>query len=231
MMNFAEALGCRRLPLLEYFGETLSQPCVQCDQCVARVAKIERMDATLSARKFFSCVVETGEVFGAAHIISILRGSRSRKVSSKGHDRLASYGSGKEHLEEEWRRLAREFVKLGLLETDREFGGLRLTSSGRSVLRSGEKVFVPKTAHHGAPAIKVSQDCSELFQRLRELRKGLAEEAGMPAYVVFSDRALQEMAAVRPRDERQFLAINGVGQAKLARYGNTFLRVIREYCQ
>jgi ATP-dependent DNA helicase RecQ len=233
MMNFAEARGCRRLPLLGYFGETLEEPCAQCDHCAATAmgTSIERTDVTVAAQKFFSCIVQTGGVFGIAHIISVLRGSRSKHVLSRHHDRLPGYGSGREHLEEEWRRLAREFVKLGLLETDREFGSLRLTSTGRSVLRAGEKVFVAKAKALHAPAIKVGQDCSELFQRLRELRRELAEKAGMPAYIVFSDRALQEMAAVRPKDEGQFLSINGVGQAKLARYGNAFLRVIREHSQ
>ncbi|MGO8929194.1 MAG: RecQ family ATP-dependent DNA helicase [Limisphaerales bacterium] len=143
LMRFAEARDCRRKPLLAYFGETLGQPCGHCDNC-AQPVKGEMTDATAAAQKFLSCVKLTGQSFGPAHIIALLRGSRAEKVLARKHDRLSAFGIGKEHSTEQWRVLAHQFVWLGLLEQDFEFGSLHLTPTGWDVLHGKEKVLVPR---------------------------------------------------------------------------------------
>jgi len=231
LMRYAEARDCRRIPLLAYFGETLSQPCGHCDNCIQAPEPGETTDVTTAAQKFLSCVKRTGQLFGPSHIIAVLRGSRAEKVLSRGHDRLSAYGIGMDHSTEEWRDLAQQFIQQGLVEQDLEFGGLRLTPKGWQVLK-GEPVRVTTPSRPALPPEPArAEHDPELFQRLRELRKGLAYRAGVPAYVIFSDRALTEMATFYPQDEARFLAINGVGQAKLANYGAAFLQVIREHCR
>ena len=232
LMRMAEARDCRRVPLLAYFGETLTQPCGHCDNCIQIPDTGETTDVTVAAQKFLSCVKRTGEMFGPAHIIAVLRGSRSERVLARRHDQLSTYGIGLEHSTEEWRELAQRFIHLGLVDQDLEFGGLRLTPKGWDVLKEKEKVLVAvERAPVTAQAASQLEHDSGLFQRLRELRRELADKASVPAYVIFSDRALIEMATVLPQDEMQFLAIDGVGHVKLANYGAAFLKVIRDYCQ
>src|SRR5207249_3241795 len=177
------------------------------------------------------CVKLTGQIFGLAHIIAVLRGSRAKRVVTRAHDRLSIFGAGNEHSTEEWRELGQQFIKLGLLEQDLEFGGLHLTREGWNILDGKQKVLVPirGAAAAATPAASSEQHDPELFEQLRKLRKALADRAGVPAYVIFSDRALLEMATFFPQDQAQFLGINGVGQAKLANYGDHFLEVIRAY--
>jgi ATP-dependent DNA helicase RecQ len=243
MMRYAETTGCRRVPLLTYFGEPPARSqtaapgaeceaqtrCGHCDNCLAGEQPVELIDVTVAAQKFLSCVWRTGELFGPAHIIDVLRGSQSQRIVAKGHDRLSTHGIGKEFSKEEWRELATQFLEQGLVEQDLQFGGLRLTAKARPVLK-GEKVLVQRAKAVTPPAelIRPEHD-PELFDRLRRLRRELADQAGVPAYIVFSDRALLEMATRRPQSPEQFLAINGVGEAKLARYGEAFLAVIHEY--
>ncbi len=189
-------------------------------------------DVTAAARKFLACVKVTGQMFGVAHLVAVLRGSRAEKVRTRGHDRLSVFGTGREHSAAEWSRLVERFLQLRLLERGLDFGGLRLTSKGWNVLNEKEKVLVPAEGDHSAapPAPTAQAHDAELFQKLRDLRKTLADRAGVPAYVIFSDRALSEMAKFLPQNRTQFLAINGVGQVKLGTYGDEFLRVIRAHC-
>ncbi|MBI5383663.1 MAG: DNA helicase RecQ [Verrucomicrobia bacterium] len=231
LLRYAEARDCRRIPLLAYFAETLDQPCGHCDNCVQPPDLGEKKDVTTEAQKFLSCVKRTGEMFGPNHIIAVLRGSRAERVLSRGHDRLTTCGIGKDHSTEAWRELAREFIHQDLVEQDLQFGGLRITDKGWKVIK-GEKVLVAvgQALAAASPTVSAKHD-AELFERLRELRKELAAQASVPAYVIFSDRALTEMATFFPQDETQFLAINGVGEVKLANYGAAFLQVIREHCQ
>jgi len=187
---------------------------------------------TEAAQKFLSCVRRTGEMFGAAHVIDVLRGSRSQRVVARGHDRLSTHGIGTQFSKDEWRELARQFIEQGLVEPDLQFGGLRLTRKSRPVLK-GERVFVrcqPVDATAPGARATPGQHDAELFERLRQLRRELADRAGVPAYVIFSDRALVEMATQFPQTAGQFLAINGVGEAKRANYGETFMKVIRDHC-
>jgi ATP-dependent DNA helicase RecQ len=231
MMRFAETTGCRRGPLLAYFGDTHTHDCGGCDNCRAGERPVELRDVTEAAQKFLSCVKRTGEMFGAAHIIDVLRGSRSQRVLERGHDRLSTHGIGIEFSKEEWRELARQFIDQGLVEQDLQFGGLCLTKKSRPVLK-GEKVFVRCEPMPEAPAgwAPPGEHDAALFERLRRLRRELADRAGVPAYIIFSDRALVEMATRFPQNGEQFLAINGVGEAKRANYGGAFMKVIRDHC-
>jgi superfamily II DNA helicase RecQ len=142
LMRFAEARDCRRQPLLAYFGETLDQPCGHCDNCVQPV-KGEMSDVTAAAQMFLSCVKLTGQSFGPAHIIAVLRGSRAKRVLARRHDRLSIFGTGKEYSTEQWSALAHQFIRLGLLDQDFEFGNLHLTPKGWDVLHGKEKGLVP----------------------------------------------------------------------------------------
>jgi ATP-dependent DNA helicase RecQ len=231
LMRYAEARECRRVPLLDYFGEHLDGECGHCDNCVRGPRTGESVDVTAEAQKLLSCVKLTGQMFGPAHIIAILRGSRSARVLERGHDRLSAYGVGKEHSTAQWRDLAQQFISLGLAEQDLEFGGVRLTPKAWDVLQGKEKVFVSveHIAVNTAAADPNAEHDAELFELLRKVRRELADEVKLPAYMIFSDRSLVEMATFLPWDDTQLLSINGVGEAKLAKYGDQFLQAIRTY--
>ena len=220
MARYAEARECRRTPLLSYFGETFHpDTCGFCDNCLTAKTEVEKIDATAAARKFLGCVVRTGQMFGVSRIVDILRGSRSAETLRRRHDRLPEYGTGQEHAAAEWRRLADEFIRLGLLEQDMEHGSLRLTPKGQATL-DGAEVHVPAATSRAAVALTTEPAHDEaLFARLRGLRRELADAADLPPYVVFSDRSLTEMATYFPQSEERFLAIHGVGRRKLAQYG------------
>jgi len=174
-MRFAEARECRRRPLLAYFGDTFVRTCGHCDNCVQAV-KGEVTDVTAAAQVFLSCVKLTGQSFGLAHIIAVLRGSRAKKVVARRHDRLSVFGIGKEHSTEQWRALAQQFIRLSLLEQELEFGSLRLASKGWDVLNGKEKVFVAReraplaaaaatTSHHHAPGSTITVRSASPFSK------------------------------------------------------------------
>jgi ATP-dependent DNA helicase RecQ len=231
MLRYAQTLSCRRQPLLGYFGEAPQGNCGQCDRCICPAAATPAVDITEPAQKFLSCVKRTGETFGAGHIIDVLRGSHSEKVIARQHDQLSTYGIGRDLSGEAWRALAGQFIDQGLLEQDFRYGSLRITAKGWRVLK-GEKAFGTLDA---APVKASESQLSAadfdpgLFEELRVLRRRIALEAGVPSYVVFSDRALIEMARFRPRNDQEFLAINGVGEVKLQKYGAPFLERIRKF--
>jgi ATP-dependent DNA helicase RecQ len=233
MLRFAEATGCRRVPLLDYFGEAYDvEHCGHCDNCLRE--EVELVDLTIPAQMFLSCVKRTGEIFGMTHIIDVLRGSRSQKVLSRRHDRLSTYGIGKAFTHKEWQSLARQFIQQGLLEQDADHGSLRLTPCAFDVFR-GEQVRGTLPTH--APVAQVrSPDADEpydreLFALLRARRLELAGAAGVPPYAIFSDRTLTEMATYFPQSQRSLVRIHGVGGVKLANFGEEFLSIIRHYCQ
>ena len=231
MVRYAEARDCRRTPLLAYFGETYAAGrCGFCDNCLAARSEVAQVDATLAARKFLACVLHTGQMFGVTHIVDILRGSRRQEILRWRHERVPEYAAGQEHPAAEWRRLAEEFIRQGVLEQDMGHGGLRLTAAGQAVL-DGAPVFVPAAAPRIAalPEAEPAHDAA-LFDRLRALRRELADAADVPPYVIFSDRSLTEMATCFPQSPESLLAIHGVGQRKLAQYGEPFLAAIRAYC-
>ena len=202
-----------------------------CDRCQAETEPPELEDVTIAAQKFLSCVIRTGQIFGPAHIIKILRGSQAQAVLSRGHERLSTYGIGQEYSARQWQRLANLFIEEDLLVQDIEHGSLKLTDKGYAVLR-GEKVYAPveEETWRGSEQMVGTEYDALLFETLRALRKGLAEESDVPPFVVFSDRSLQEMATYFPQSPASFLAINGVGERKLERYGEIFLAAIAAYC-
>ena len=235
MVGFAEALSCRRRLLLGYFGEQMAGECGNCDICLNPP---ELVDVTEDARKALSCVYRVGQRFGMMHVIEVLRGSRKERILQLGHDRLSTYNIGADKSQEYWSALLRHLVQQGYLSQDvGNYSVLKLTPSAQPLLRGDETLAMapprPKNAPPPKPERKKTGELDydqELFARLRALRKELADAAGVPPFVVFSDTALVAMAAHRPRDEQAFLAIHGVGSHKLERYGKAFLGEIGRYC-
>jgi ATP-dependent DNA helicase RecQ len=232
LQRFVQADGCRRGPILTYFGEDEPvERCATCDNCVGEDDEDEGVDVTIAAQKFLSCVKRTGEIFGVSHIVQVLRGSRNKRLLQWRHDRLTTYGIGKEHPRDVWKQLAQQFIAQGLVEQDMQHGGLRLTTLAYEVFRGERKVH----ARLETPARRRRADFSleyeeRLFNELSVLRKQLADAAGVPAYVVFSDRSLAEMATYFPQSRPALLAMHGVGEVKMDRYGEAFLECIRQYC-
>jgi ATP-dependent DNA helicase RecQ len=232
MIRYAQAPGCRRVPLLSYFGETAPDSCDMCDNCLTSRAGagVETVDMTAPARLFVECVRQTGETFGPAHIVDVLRGSRSQRVLRWKHDRVPAYGKGRALAAKQWRDLAQQLIAQGILVQDEGHGGLALGQKARAVL-DGAAVRVPARL---APTIGTASAEVEyehgLFEVLRKLRGELARAANVPPYVVFSDRTLQEMARIFPQTPGALLQVPGVGERKLAQYGERFLAVIRTYC-
>ncbi len=229
MQRFAETENCRRDVILPYFGDDFMPPCEQCDNCLGEGDDAERTDVTIAAQKFLSCVARTDQRFGITHVIKVLRGSSDKKVLAMGHDRLSTYGIGMEHPVAAWKELAQQFISQGLLSQDPEYGSLRLTERAYAVFK-GEPVSIILRQAKVVQAAPVDYDTT-LFAELRKLRKELADAAGVPPYVIFSDRSLVEMAAHFPQNEEQFLAMHGVGEAKLASYGARFLTLLTAYSE
>mgnify|MGYP001130174508 CR=1 FL=1 len=236
MVGFAEAQTCRRRVLLGYFGEDLPEECGNCDVCLNPP---ETYDATVDAQKALSCVFRTGQRFGIGHLVDVLRGSEGQRVLQLGHDRLSTYGIGRHLSHDEWGGIYRQLVHLGYLQQDvGNYSVLRLTEKARPLLRGEERLSLARqrerTASLKRPARKERDNHvydEGLFQELRTVRKRLADAQQVPPFVVFSDATLVAMAAIRPRSAEEMLQVSGVGEHKLARYGEEFLTTIREYCQ
>jgi ATP-dependent DNA helicase RecQ len=237
MIGFAESLTCRRRVLLGYFGDQSHHDCGNCDICLQPP---ERFDATEDARKALSCVYRVGQRFGIGHVVDVLRGVASERIHALGHQRLSTYGIGRHRSAEGWNSLLRQLIHHGYLRQDiARYSVLQLTEAARPLLR-GEASLVlasPRPTlrqarqRKGRGATAIVPGDATLFQLLRQLRKSLADGEGVPPFVVFNDATLQEMAASRPRDELALLAINGVGQHKLQRYGSAFLDLVRNFLE
>ncbi len=238
LLAYAEAIGCRRQRLLAYFGEVLPQPCGNCDNCINPPLSI---DGALLAQKALSCVFRSGQRYGVGHLVNILRGADDERVRALGHDNLSTYGIGAELDERQWRGVFRQLVAMNLLATDSEgYGVLRLTGASRGALRGEVPVTLRRPAdrserrsarksqrgERSRQSLQIAPHESVLWDSLRETRARLAREQGVPAYVIFHDATLLQMLRDRPRDLDGFGAINGVGAAKLARYGEVFVQVL-----
>ncbi len=235
VLQFAESTECRRAVQLRYFGETFVGPCGACDNC-CEPCSVE--DWSVEGRQFLSCIARLAQRrqrFGAAYIIDILRGARTERIVSSGHDTLSVYGIGKHRRIEEWRDLARAMLHQGLIDEAQDgYSVLSLNAQSWPVLRGEQPVHIARRAKAGrgsSSGAGVSSMDDTLFERLRALRKRLANENGLPPYVIFHDSTLRQMAEHRPLDFEQFAALPGVGQAKLARYGAQFIAQMREYLQ
>ena len=237
MVHYAECANCRRTELLAYFGEEFSaDDCGACDNCFSPRATF---DGTLAAQKFLSCVFrireKTGFGVGLNHVVEVLTGADTEKIRKWNHTELSTYGIGKEHSRPEWAAIGRELVRLGFLrQTAEKFSTLELTNAGAAILKSRAEVTLTKPV--AAPETKTRHvgeiTCDEvLFERLRELRKKLADERDVPAYIIFSDVALRQMARNYPQTQRDFARISGVGEKKLREFGEIFLGEIAAYLQ
>jgi len=234
MVEFAQLPACRRRYILEYFGEKWpADNCGGCDVCLAAATDF---DATEVAQKILSAVIRTGQRFGAAHIAQVLTGSREKRVMESGHHQLSVYGIVQDFGRGELRELMGQLQARGLLARNMgEFPTLTVTERGRRFLQEREKLLLPRpqpedaAALAAAPAAAAEQYDTALFAELRSLRRQLAEAQDVPAYVIFGDVALRQMAARFPQSLDSFAQISGVGAAKLEQYGAPFVAVIREY--
>jgi ATP-dependent DNA helicase RecQ len=233
LIAYCEAPECRRQMLLRYFGEDTA-PCGNCDICLDPV---ERRDGTQEAQMVLSAVHRTGQRWGAAHIVNILRGSENEKIAKWRHEELPTYGLGADRSAGEWTGIIRQMVAAGLLEIDiAGYGGLKATQAGTALMQ-GEGEFryrpdtirAPKSARRAASAAaaqSLDDESADLLLRLKALRLDLAKARDVPAYVIFSDKTLIDMAARRPADRDAFAEVYGVGAAKLRDFGDVFLAEI-----
>ncbi|GAB5377178.1 MAG: DNA helicase RecQ [Acuticoccus sp.] len=232
LVALCEAPTCRRVVLLDYFGEEAS-PCGNCDLCAG---KVETFDATVLAQKALSAVVRTRERFGVEHLINVLRGETSDKIEQHGHDKLPTFGVGKDQSKKAWRSIFRQLGVIGYAGADAErYGGWRITPAGRRVLKGEETVTLRKDAlslkdktQKTAPDLPTDYDAA-LLEELKGLRRSLADERSVPAYVIFSDRTLMEMAAQVPLSIDEMRGVHGVGERKLQDLAPAFLTVLRDY--
>ncbi len=228
LLGLAEALKCRRQVLLGYFGEE-SEPCGNCDLCDTPA---EVFDGTEAVRKALSAILRTGEWFGAGHLIDILVGNKTDKVQARRHDQLPTFGVGKEYDKRQWQAVFRQMSGHDLVRPDPErYGALKMTEAARPILMGEASITLRLDTIQKAPrrpAVKalVSEEDAPLLSALKAKRRALAEAAKVPAYVIFPDRTLIEMAEKRPGNLDQMAGIAGVGAKKLERFGDTFLEVI-----
>ena len=236
LLGFCESAMCRRQALLAAFGEAHPGACGNCDNCLQPV---RTWDATEAARKALSCVYRTGQRFGAAHLIDVLRGADTEKVRQFRHHELSTYGIGTELDANAWRSVFRQLVVAGVLEVDAEgHGSLRLGAAARSVLRGEQPVHLreeparTRVARGGErrseSTLHVEAGDRPLFDALRGWRAQLAREQNVPAYVIFHDRTLRDIAQLRPASLGELARVGGIGGSKLGRYGESVLEVIRE---
>src|SRR6184192_2790083 len=238
MVHYAETRECRRTTLLNYFGEDYSE--ASCDGCDNCLTPRETFDGTIAAQKFLSCVhrihAKSGFGFGLNHIVDVLRGADTEAIRQRGHNELSTYGIGRELKRDAWQAIGRELLRLGLIESaPGKFATLSLTPAGRDALRHRTPITLTKQIE----VVEQSRDqkarvgaieCDEvLFERLRDLRRKLADERNVPAYVIFSDVSLREMARNYPTTATEFRRIPGVGEQKLKDFANAFLSEIKNY--
>ncbi len=229
LLGLAEALACRRQTLLGYFGET-SEPCGHCDLCNAPA---DLFDGTTAVRKALSAILRTEEWFGAGHLIDILTGADTGKIRERRHDQLPTYGAGKDYDKRQWQAIFRQMMGHDLVRPNPErHGALQMTEAAKPILKGEAGITLRRdslrTSAERRPSVKalVSEEDAPLMSALKAKRRALAEAAKVPAYVIFPDRTLIEMAEQRPATLDQMARVNGVGAKKLERYGALFLEVI-----
>ncbi|MDQ6573812.1 MAG: RQC domain-containing protein, partial [Haemophilus parahaemolyticus] len=223
---------CRRLVLLNYFGESRREPCKNCDICLDPPRKY---DGLIDAQKVMSVIYRTGQTFGMHHVIAVLRGLNHQKIRQYGHDQLSVYGIGKEQSQDYWVSVIRQLIHLGLIKQNIvNNSALQLTEEARPVLRSEVKLeLATPRLTFSASAYSQKQASTrydkDLFARLRFLRKQIADKENIPPYVVFNDATLEEMAQFTPTTKVEMLDINGVGERKLERFGDAFMNLIQSH--
>jgi ATP-dependent DNA helicase RecQ len=250
MLALCETAGCRRAQMLAYFGETGAGPCGNCDTCLSPP---EVWDGTVAAQKLLSTIVRlsrlSGPSFGAGQPIDILLGKKTPRVLSYKHDSLSVFGIGGELREAEWRGVVRQLLASGLLTVQGDHGTLALTEASGEVLRGERQVMFRRDAPRPVPAassapsarggksrraaaapvaVELAPEAAAVFERLRAWRTGVAKELGMPPYVIFHDATLRQIAAAPPTTLAGLAQVNGVGETKLAKYGQQILEVLAE---
>ncbi len=242
MLGLCELTSCRRQAVLNYFGETLDEPCGNCDNCINPP---ETWDATIATQKILSCIYRTDERFGTQYIIDILLGKDDERIKANSHDQLTTFNIGHEHSGPEWRGIFRQLVAHGFLATDTEgYGVLKLTPKAWPLLKRSEtpqtvmlrklkKASKEKKKRVSTATRRTNQHLSthdqDLFEQLRQLRSELAKDQNVPPYVIFPDKTLVEMAMNKPSNEEQMLAISGIGAVKFKRYGESFLTELKQH--
>ncbi|OQO92647.1 DNA helicase RecQ [Saccharomonospora piscinae] len=238
MLALCETVDCRRVRLLAYFGQD-GAPCGNCDTCLSPP---ESWDGTVAAQKLLSTVVrlrrERGQKFGAGQVVDILRGKRTAKVSQHRHDELSVFGVGSDLADGEWRAVIRQVLAQGLLAVEGDYGTLVTTETADDVLYRGRTVPMRRdpaaavrsaratASRERAESVELDAEASAVFERLRAWRAATAKEQGVPAYVIFHDATLRQIATTRPSSVDELGAVNGVGQNKLAKYGEDVLGVV-----
>lgn len=230
---FAEAQTCRRLVLLNYFGENRQTACNNCDICLDPP---KQYDGLVDAQKALSCIYRVGQRFGIGYIVEVLRGSNNQRIRELGHDKLPVYGIGREQTNEYWVSILRQLIHRGMIiQNISRFSALQLTESARPVLRGDvplqlavPRVLSVKTRNQNNKTYQGNYD-KKLFAKLRKLRKSIADEDNIPPFVVFNDATLIEMAEHCPTTSAELLLINGVGERKLERFGDAFMVLIRDH--
>ena len=232
MLGLCEITSCRRQSLLKYFGEHLQEPCGNCDSCLEPVAT---WDGSEAARKALSVVYRTGQRFGVNHLVDVLRGSEAERIYQFDHHLLPTYGVGKDLDANQWRSVFRQLVARGYLRVDMDrFGALCLEEQCRGLLRGEESIQLRRDAAKSKGKKQTRTTLPEdidvtLWEALRDRRRELAEEQGVPPYVIFHDRTLQEMCVALPRSLAQFGRLTGVGERKLDKYGDAFIQVVERH--
>ncbi len=248
LLGFCETIQCRRQTLLFYFGEAYKNNCGNCDNCINPPIT---WDGTVAAQKALSCVFRTGQRFGAVHLIDVLLGKQTERVSQFNHHQLTVFGVGVDQNEGQWRGIFRQLVAMGLLAVDMEgFGGLSLTEASRAVLKGERQITLreeneaPKKSKHARGAersvgigkagakksgVKILALDEPLWQALRAARTAIAKEQGVPPYVIFHDATLLEILRVKPKNMSEMADITGVGASKLERYGPAMIKILGEF--
>ena len=229
MLGLCEITSCRRHALLHYFGDHSPEKCGNCDACLT---PIDTWDGSVAAQKALSCVYRSGQRFGVAHLVDVLRGDATAKVEQWNHQQLSTFGVGADLDASQWRSVFRQIVARGYLRVDVDgFGALQLTEKCRPLLRGEETITLRRDVKETVTRKprgerKIKDDDKALWEALRDCRKQLADEQGVPPYVIFHDATLMEMLHYRPLASAKLLQLNGVGQTKLERYGDAFIGVI-----
>ncbi len=237
MLGLCEITSCRRQALLTYFGEELPEPCGNCDNCLEPA---ETWDGTIAAQKAMSAVYRSGQRFGVNYLVDLLRGRSNARSAQNGHERMSVFGIGSDLQPREWRSVFRQLIARGMLDVDMEgHGSLRLTGKARPVLRGEENLALRRdnvSRRAGKPKrskreekFDLSDGQQKLWEALKTKRRELAQDQGVPPYVIFHDATLLEMIRHTPRTADELLRIDGIGSLKLERYGEKFLGVLAEY--
>ncbi len=236
LLGLCETTDCRRKSLLSYFGDKCPDKCGNCDTCLKPVQKY---DGTMAAKKALFCVYMTGQLYGTTHLTDILTGKNTPRTAQLGHDKLKAFGGGKELTAREWSSVFRQLVAMDLLSVDMEHGSIKLTRESVEVMKGRKQVFLRKDPEPEKSRKKFSsgslrentdlnREDAKLYEELRQVRLELAKEVDLPAFMIFHDKTLREMATDRPQNMLEMANISGVGKHKLELYGKTFVNAIKK---